>query len=75
MPTWSEKELDDLPKDLLRQLSGRVLGPYAVKLRGQRNFYKSHFAGQKRRAEKLAKELADAREACRRMREELSANT
>lgn len=67
-------ELDELPKTLLLQLSGKLLGPYVVKLRGQRNSYKSHYVGQKRKAEKLERELADAREACKRMREKLSAN-
>lgn len=74
MPTWTETELDDLPKDLLRQLSTKVIGPYAVRVRGQRNSYKSHYESQLMRANRLEQELRKAREACKRMAEKLSAN-
>jgi hypothetical protein len=67
----SKLDMDALPKELLPELSGKFVGGYAAHLRGQRNRLQNLYDGQKRKADRLAGELAAARNACKRMAEEL----
>lgn len=70
----SPHELDSVPKRVLHQISARQLREYVCLVRAERNKYRSLYASHKAKADRLEQELADARDACRRMAAELRAN-
>lgn len=65
-------ELDALPKPVLRELSAKTLREYVCEVRAERNKYLSLYVSTKTKADRLERELEDARAACRRMAEEVA---
>lgn len=66
-PRESSDSLDDVPKPLLQELRGPVLRANAVKWRAERNTARHELEMANRRVRRLESELADARDACRRL--------
>jgi hypothetical protein len=67
-------ELEQLPKQVLRELSTKSLKVYVYFLRGERNKYRDLYKQAKAKTIRLERELKDARKACRKFQEKQESN-
>lgn|GEM_PF-5351799 len=68
-----ESELELLPKKLLLELSAKALGPFSIKMRAERNKFRGLYEQTKQNLDKAKSDLENARNGCRKLKEQLNA--
>lgn len=63
-------DLNDLPLDVISQLTKNEIVCYLKSLRGAHNRYKSIYESQKEKADRLSIEVAEARAACKKLKDQ-----
>jgi hypothetical protein len=64
-------EMDTMPNNLLRQLSGAALADFAIKMRGERNMVRAWWEQATNNLRQSRDDLEAARGACKRMAEQI----